>query len=1181
MISRTDKTVAPRNIVIFSDGTGQRGGVYFDEARTNIYKLYRAARCGPDSSIAPERQLAFYDPGLGTRPTGAGVLTSFGRMIYNYVSQATGLGITRNIIACYATIIQLWRPGDRIFLFGFSRGAYTVRCLAAALCYSGIPTQNGNGKPLKRDQASARKLATRAVKTVYQHVCSPRDKQFQEQRMALAGQFRSEHACSENQYAFPFFIGVFDTVAALSDPASLAVLSGVYLALLAAVSLVLGSITETTAYWAAWIGLNTVCVLVAAYVYTHLKFSFRLPGYRWWETVHLTTFRQRFYDQDLDDRIGYARHAISIDERRADFKRVRWGNPRTDIERPKIDRFQQIWFSGNHADIGGGYPENESRLSDIPLKWMIEAASDGLGDEGLLLDFSVLQPNPKADGMQHDETRNVAFRLAGKSDRDPVPDAKLHDTVVERFNIAGGVLQYDVTAPYRPEALRGHHKFPGAYANIPLPRQTCAQRIKAACRPAQRDQHPNPELQDGTFAPLEKNVMDRIVSCIALALLALAFAAGTTIFGYQCLAWLQSGNWPPMPLDLALGGIRSMGSDWIGLQRIYAWILTLPLVIALYAAGIVTFWIGGLLSATLYKKAADAQVSTIWISYLLFGLYLLVAAGTTNHRQLLLQDSFKLPALGTDVPLVWFFALSPIIFVLLHFYVLIQVLLLSRTAAAYNSAVNRTAILANENAFVRERLANTIFSQLLYGSPRERNGWLGSLLKLISWVTLVAVPLYIVLSFQIVFLPYHSHLATWIHRLLIVVELSAALVLWPLVLDTRKDLSWTRFWRQLKRYFILPRKLMITIPSKRGRLYMACRHAGLILVSVAILSFSILLVSFPGEPHTNILAFNPPTAVRCDRWISQNLDHLAGPFVNIIDQDKFKRKQEAVRTAGDKPWKGESTREFRNRDFACAPFDFADLSGVNFEGARMDGAHLLAATLQDADLNNATLQMADLTSAHLNGANLSFAHLRGAKLFQSDLRNASLFNAGLQGADLSLAMLKGADLGSGHLEGVNLIQVQLEGATMTGASLEGASLQGATYRGGDLSGAHLMGADLSDAKLDGVDFTRADLSGAFLRDPSLQGVELKEAILNQTVFVRPLFWRALHARCENAVISAPHFDAVIGLQMAAQATAPDGGNAETELRNLKAFVEQISDNDAKARLRRALMEPLVKVHPRK
>ena len=65
-----------RNIVIFSDGTGQRGGVYFDEARTNIYKLYRAARSGPDSNVPPERQLAFYDPGLGTQPeSGASLFT--------------------------------------------------------------------------------------------------------------------------------------------------------------------------------------------------------------------------------------------------------------------------------------------------------------------------------------------------------------------------------------------------------------------------------------------------------------------------------------------------------------------------------------------------------------------------------------------------------------------------------------------------------------------------------------------------------------------------------------------------------------------------------------------------------------------------------------------------------------------------------------------------------------------------------------------------------------------------------------------------------------------------------------------------------------------------------------------------------------------------------------------------
>src|SRR5438270_2026674 len=57
---------AGRNIVIFSDGTGQDGGVHPEQRLSNVYKLYRAARVGPDNDIDPDAQVAFYDPGLGT-----------------------------------------------------------------------------------------------------------------------------------------------------------------------------------------------------------------------------------------------------------------------------------------------------------------------------------------------------------------------------------------------------------------------------------------------------------------------------------------------------------------------------------------------------------------------------------------------------------------------------------------------------------------------------------------------------------------------------------------------------------------------------------------------------------------------------------------------------------------------------------------------------------------------------------------------------------------------------------------------------------------------------------------------------------------------------------------------------------------------------------------------------------
>src|SRR5258708_6485246 len=93
--------------------------------------------------------------------------------------------------------------------------------------------------------------------------------------------------------------------------------------------------------------------------------------------------------------------------------------------------------------------------------------------------------------------------------------------------------------------------------------------------------------------------------------------------------------------------------------------------------------------AALERSLNDSatRVSTIWVSYLIFALYLLIATGTATHRQLFLEEPLKLPVLNIDLPLYWFFILTPILFVLFHLYVLLQVLLLGRTAAAYNDIV--------------------------------------------------------------------------------------------------------------------------------------------------------------------------------------------------------------------------------------------------------------------------------------------------------------------------------------------------------------------------------------------------------------------------------------------------------------------------------------------------------------
>jgi uncharacterized protein (DUF2235 family) len=102
----------PKNIIIFSDGTGQAGGITFDEVRTNVYKLYRACRVGPDTTIDRAEQVAFYDPGLGSPADGSKITIQWARRIYNLASMATGLGITANITDCYAALIRLYRDGD-------------------------------------------------------------------------------------------------------------------------------------------------------------------------------------------------------------------------------------------------------------------------------------------------------------------------------------------------------------------------------------------------------------------------------------------------------------------------------------------------------------------------------------------------------------------------------------------------------------------------------------------------------------------------------------------------------------------------------------------------------------------------------------------------------------------------------------------------------------------------------------------------------------------------------------------------------------------------------------------------------------------------------------------------------------------------------------------------------------
>jgi hypothetical protein len=177
-----------------------------------------------------------------------------------------------------------------------------------------------------------------------------------------------------------------------------------------------------------------------------------------------------FYDYDLNPNVGYARHAISIDENRASFQRVAWYSAKTTArDAYKIQWFEQVWFAGNHSDIGGGYPEDESRLSDIALDWMVKWAT--VVPDGLTCDECVLKRWPYPEGPQHDEVRNgfgaitklLPFVTWSERKRTlPGPAAVVHRSVYRRFDLPA-VQVYDVRKPYRPDTLAKHKDFAPYY----------------------------------------------------------------------------------------------------------------------------------------------------------------------------------------------------------------------------------------------------------------------------------------------------------------------------------------------------------------------------------------------------------------------------------------------------------------------------------------------------------------------------------------------------------------------------------------------------------------------------------------------------------------------------------------------------------------------------------------------
>lgn len=118
-----------KNIILCCDGTNNQFGKY----NTNVVRLFQCLDRSPQAG-----QVAYYDPGIGTLAA-PGMWTRIGKNVSRVIEMAFGVGIIPKIESALSFLMQQYEPGDTVFIFGFSRGAYTARALAGVLHKCGLP----------------------------------------------------------------------------------------------------------------------------------------------------------------------------------------------------------------------------------------------------------------------------------------------------------------------------------------------------------------------------------------------------------------------------------------------------------------------------------------------------------------------------------------------------------------------------------------------------------------------------------------------------------------------------------------------------------------------------------------------------------------------------------------------------------------------------------------------------------------------------------------------------------------------------------------------------------------------------------------------------------------------------------------------------------------------------------
>lgn len=310
-----------KNLIICCDGTNSS----FQKDLTNVVRISRIA------VPIPGQQHVYYDVGVGAEAE-PGFVTKLSATLNRWAGLAFGVGLVRNVEEAYNEIVDKYEPEDRLFLFGFSRGAYTVRALAGLLQNYGLLKKAHRSRAhsvVKKFQKLFPKEGSAAALDPAKHTA------YCNKTFADARHIRESFAIGCPVH----FMGIWDTVSSLG--------------------------------WA----------------YDPKSFP---------NTAEMPQVR-------------IIRHAIALDERRAKFRT----NRVKPVPGPDQD-IQEVWFAGVHADVGGGYSDEQSGLAKVCLKWMLrEAVGKGLRMDAEQEKLYLQGPRSQADemGPQHESLEKLWWAL--------------------------------------------------------------------------------------------------------------------------------------------------------------------------------------------------------------------------------------------------------------------------------------------------------------------------------------------------------------------------------------------------------------------------------------------------------------------------------------------------------------------------------------------------------------------------------------------------------------------------------------------------------------------------------------------------------------------------------------------------------------------------------------------------